>query len=75
MYINYFNFSFYLQDSIQDEEFHEKEITISGSLVNIKYSSLSHLGLKSHSDVVECFEVNTLKLQVGIPKVVDVAWI
>lgn len=73
MYNNFL--TFYLQDSIQNEEFHEKEISVSRSLVNIKYSSLGHLCLKFHSNVVECFEVNTLKLQVWNPKVLYVGWI
>lgn len=72
---SYVHLRLYLQDSIQDEKFHEEEIPISRSLVNIKYSSLGRLSLKSHSDVVECFEVNTLKLQIWVPQVLDVAWI
>lgn len=69
--LNLFTMCFYLQDSIHDEEFQEKEITISRPLVNIKYSSMSLLGLKSHSNIVEHAKVDSLKLQVGIPKVLN----
>lgn len=66
-------FCFNLQESILDEEFHEEEITVSRSLVDIENSSLGCLSLKTHSNVVERAEANTSKFQVRIPKVLNVA--
>lgn len=68
-------FCFYLQDSIQDEEFHEEKVTIRRSLVHIENCSVGCLSLKPHSNDVEQAEFNTFKLQIWIPKVLNVAWI
>lgn len=66
---------FYLQDAVEDEEFHEEEIPVSWSLVHVDNGSLGGQTLKAHSHGVCGFQLKTFKLQIWVSKVVDVAGI
>lgn len=64
----------YLQESVHHEELHE-EMRVRRSLVHIQESSPGCSGLKTHSDVVDGGELHGSELQIGIPKIPDVAGI
>lgn len=64
----------YLQEPVHDEELHE-EMRVCGTLVHIQESSPGCSGLKTHSDAVDGAEFHGSELQIGIPKVLEVAGI